>query len=258
MDFSGMVAVLHVLVRLRAPVAAMLGLLAASPAAAIVGGAENAGPLAAASLMVLSSNGGVCSAVVVAPDAVLTAAHCAAGAAEHRVHWRGDDAQPVLIAPAAKDIHPGYVANAIATRRRSIDLALLRLPKPLPARFSQAVLSGTPVGAGTALEVGGYGVLSEGDARTTGTFRTAPVTVVEPYGPSKILVWTRGRGGVGACSGDSGGPIAAGTSVVAIVAFAKGPKGRDCGDLTQGTLLSPQRAWIDATLRSWGRSARWE
>jgi hypothetical protein len=119
-------------------------------------------------------------------------------------------------------------------------------------------LSATPVAAGTALEVGGYGVLSEGDARTTGTFRTASVTVVEPYGPSKILVWARGRAGVGACSGDSGGPIAAGASVIAIIAFAKGAKGRGCGDLTQGTLLSPQRAWIDATLRSWGRSARWE
>jgi len=55
MDFSGTVEVLHVLVRLRAPVAAMLGVLAASPAASIVGGAENAGPLGAASLMVLSS-----------------------------------------------------------------------------------------------------------------------------------------------------------------------------------------------------------
>jgi hypothetical protein len=174
------------------------------------------------------------------------------------VHWRGDDGQPVLIAPAAKDIHPGYVANAIATRRRSIDLALLRLPEPLPARFGQAVLSSGPVPAGSTLEVGGYGVLSEGDARSTGTFRTAQVTVVEPYGASKILVWTRGRAGVGACSGDSGGPIAAGASVVAVVAFAKGARGRDCGDLTQGTLIAPQRAWIDSMLQSWSSSARWE
>jgi hypothetical protein len=42
------------------------------------------------------------------------------------------------------------------------------------------------------------------------------------------------------------------------VAFAKGAKGRECGDLTQGTLVAQQRAWIDATLAGWGRSARWE
>jgi hypothetical protein len=223
---------------MRAPVAAMLGLLAASPAAAIVGGAENAGPLGAASLMVLSSNGGVCSAIVVAPDAVLTAAHCAAGAAEHRVHWRGDDAQPVLIAPAAKDIHPGYVANAIATRRRSIDLALLRLPKPLPARFSQAVLSGTPVGAGTALEVGGYGFCRKAT-------RARPARSARR--PSRWWSRTpRARSSCGRAGAPASAPAAAiqagrsrrGASVVAVVAFAKGAKGRDCGDLTQGTLLS--------------------
>ena len=37
-------------------------------------------PCRAQSVMVLSSNGGVCSAVVLAPDVVLTAAHCVTGA----------------------------------------------------------------------------------------------------------------------------------------------------------------------------------
>src|SRR3954451_8901019 len=41
-------------------------LLAATPALAIVGGTENAGPLARETVMVLSSKGGVCSAVIVA------------------------------------------------------------------------------------------------------------------------------------------------------------------------------------------------
>jgi hypothetical protein len=41
--------------------------------------------------------------------------------------------------------------------------------------------------------------------------------------------------------------------VLAIVAWTSGPRGRHCGELTQGPLVAPQRAWIDATLARWGR-----
>ena len=59
--------------------------LCATNAWAIIGGADNGGPLARQTVMVLSSNGGVCSAVVLAPDAVLTAAHCVMERAAYRV-----------------------------------------------------------------------------------------------------------------------------------------------------------------------------
>jgi Trypsin len=246
--------------RISGALAALVGLLGlAGPAAAIVGGAEEAGPLAQASVMVLSSKGGVCSAVVVAPDVVLTAAHCATGADEHRVHWRGTDGQPVLIAPSARMVHPGYDARAIAARRRSIDLALVRLPEPLPDRFAAAALSAARPLPAEALAVAGYGVVREGDARSSGTFRRAAIRAVEPYGPSTILVWAEGDA-AGACQGDSGGPIvrAAAPGIAAITTWSTGPKGRACGALTQGILLGPQRAWIDRTLAGWGRAARWE
>ena len=76
-------------------------LASATKAHAIVGGAEDQGPLSRASVMVLSSKGGVCTAVVVARDAVLTAAHCVTGASEHRVHFRDENGQLVLIQPKA-------------------------------------------------------------------------------------------------------------------------------------------------------------
>ncbi|KMO43289.1 hypothetical protein VQ03_08975 [Methylobacterium tarhaniae] len=63
-------------------------LILATPAAAVVGGAEAPdAALARSSVMVLSSRGGVCTGIVLARDAVLTAAHCAAPGAEHRVHF---------------------------------------------------------------------------------------------------------------------------------------------------------------------------
>ena len=236
-----------------------LAFLASTPARAVVGGAEDAGPLARASVMVLSAHGGVCTAVVVARDAVLTAGHCAAGG-EHRVHWRGDDGAPVLVAPAAKAVHPGYDANAIAARRRSIDLALIRLPEPLPARFATATLSTAAPPAGSSLTFGGYGVARAGDGRSSGTFRAATLAAIEPHGPSRILVWARGAAGAGACQGDSGGPIAQSGSaaVFAVATWAAGDKGQGCGGISQGVLLGPQRDWIDRTLKAWGRSAAWE
>lgn len=231
--------------------------LLAAEAKAVVGGAEDQGPLARRSVMVLSSNGGVCSAVVLAKDVVLTAAHCVTGAAEHRVHFRDETGEPVLIAPAAKAVHPGYNAKAIETRKRSIDLALVRIPEALPARFERATLSPAKVAENNPVVVGGYGLSREGDAKTSGTFRTASLTAVEPYGPSRILLWAEGSGSASACQGDSGGPMASGTSVAAITSWSSPGKGRSCGGVTQGILVGPQREWIDRTLKGWNRAALW-
>lgn len=250
------------MVSVRLAAAALALGLAAGEAGAVVGGREDSGPLARSSVMVLASTGGMCSAVVVARDVVLTAAHCVAGASEHRVHWRDEAGEPVLVAPAAVAIHAGYDASAVKTRRRSIDLALVRLPQPLPARLAVATLSTGAAGAGASVTVGGWGLAQEGQARTTGTFRTVDLAVIEPYGPSRILVWLASadrRGRAGGCLGDSGGPIAmAGAAeVFALTSWATGAKGRSCGELTQGVLLGPQRGWIDEALSRWGRSAAW-
>ncbi|MBM6581377.1 S1 family peptidase [Microvirga sp. BT689] len=231
--------------------------LSASGAHAIVGGQPDEGPLSRRSVMVLSSNGGVCSAVVLAPDVVLTAAHCVTGAAEHRVHFRDETGEPVLIVPAAKAVHPGYNAKAIETRQRSIDLALVRIPEPLPARFERATLSAGKVQENSSVTVGGYGLAREGDAKSTGTFRTASLTAVEPHGPSRILLWAEGSGTASACQGDSGGPMASGPVVTAITSWSAPARGKSCGGLTQGILVGPQREWIDRILKSWNRAALW-
>ncbi len=237
-----------------------------SPVAhAIVGGREEPDALARSTLMVLGSGGNLCSAVVVAPDVVLTAAHCVTNAAEHRVHYTSQNREPVLIAPAAIAVHPGYDKGAIQGRRRSIDLALVRLPAALPASFAVVSLAAGagPPRIGQEIAVGGYGVSREGDQRSAGTFRAASLSVIEPYGPGRILLWAADPAGqartpgAGACQGDSGGPLTRAGAVVAISTWSTGPAKRSCGLLTQGVLVAPQRAWLDATLAGWSRSARW-
>ncbi|MEN3209738.1 trypsin-like serine protease [Methylorubrum populi] len=233
--------------------AALAILLGAAPAQAIVGGREGAGiPGAASAVMVLTSGGGVCSGVVVAPDAVLTAGHCVAGVGENRVHYRDTAGRPVLAEVAARLLHPAYDGDAIRGRTRSIDLALLRTRDPLPARFAPAPLSAAMPRAGQSLTLAGYGAARGNDRRSIGRYRGAALSVVEPYGPSRILVWLKAPG-AGGCQGDSGGPIHDGEAVVALAAWVKDA----CGGLTQGILLGPQRDWIDRTLSGWGVTARW-
>ncbi len=233
--------------------AALAILLGTAPAQAIVGGREGAGmPGAASAVMVLTSGGGVCSGIVVAPDAVLTAGHCVAGVGENRVHYRDETGRPVLAETAARSLHPAYDGDAIRGRTRSIDLALLRTREPLPARFVPAALSAAMPRAGQSLTLAGSGAARGGDRRSIGRYRGATLNVVEPYGPSRILVWLKAPG-AGGCQGDSGGPILEGAAVVAVAAWVKDA----CGGLTQGILLGPQRDWIDRTLSGWGASARW-
>lgn len=233
-----------------APALAAALSLASGPAGAIVGGTEAP---AGGAVMVLSSKGGVCTGVVLAPDTVLTAGHCVADAAQHRIHFRDAAGAPVLIEVAARAVHPGYDAGAAKARRRSIDLALLRTTTKLPPRFAPVTLSTVPPRAGEDLTLGGYGAAKPGDPRSTGTYRSLTLPVIEPYGPSRILVWLKGGAG-GACQGDSGGPIAGPDgSVRALAAWVGGT----CGGLTQGVRVGPQRGWIDDVLGGWDRSARW-
>jgi hypothetical protein len=250
------------LVGLRIAVAAMA--LGSLPALAVVGGREG-GPAAASTLMVLNARGGVCTGIVLSSRAILTAAHCAAGGTDLRIHWKDGGGEPVLIPPATVALHPEFDAKAITARRRSIDLALLRLSAPLPARFQPADLmdGGLPrVGSGLALA--GYGVAREGDARSTGTYRSAELVAVEPYGPGRILLWAADPSGLGkrpggsACQGDSGGPMFGESGgVIAVTSWSTGPAGKNCGLLSQGVLVAPQRAWIDRTLSQWGENATW-
>ncbi|WP_230531862.1 S1 family peptidase [Microvirga roseola] len=232
--------------------------LSATQAQAIIGGAEDQGPLARRNVMVLNSNGGVCTAVVLARDVVLTAAHCVTGAAEYRVHFRYEAGEPVLIDVTDKAVHPGYDAKAIEKRTRSIDLALVRIPTPLPGRFEEAVLSTARPAKDGRVTVGGYGLAREKEPKTMGTFRSTALTVIEPYGPSRILLWSKGSGATGACQGDSGGPMVSGDAVAAITSWSSSPtKDGKCGGLTQGILVGAQREWIDRVLKGWNRGAKW-
>lgn len=245
----------------RSPAAAaLLGVLLGclvTPASAVVGRSTEGSSLADSIVMVLTrsdGSAGFCTGVVLSPTVVMTAAHCAAPGSDLRIHYPDAGRDPVLLSVAGVARHPGYHADAVRRRERSVDLALLRLSEPLPARFAAARLaSETGASPGQAFTLSGYGVAREGDGTSSGRLRSADLVAREPL--SDLLLWARDpkRDGTGACTGDSGAPltIEGSASVVAMAVWSAGIGRRQCGDLTQALWLAPERTWIDGVLRGW-------
>ena len=225
------------------------------PARALVG-AEPDSRFADRVAMVLIRGGdkaGFCSALVLSPRVLLTAAHCLRPLRDMAVHYRDAAGAAVIIPVDAAIAHPLYRADAIQARVESIDLALIRTARPLPPPFAGAAIAdGGPLPIGARAIVSGYGAVREGDWSSGGTLRSVMLAVREPA--STVLIWAADPDGraAGACSGDSGAPVwsADGSAAIAIVAWAQAAHGRGCGGLTQGPLLAPLRGWIERTARS--------
>ncbi len=230
-----------------------LALVSATPASAVVGPSADGAAFAQETVMVLTrgpEGSGYCTGVVLSPRAILTAAHCLRPASDMLVHFRDADGAPVVIAVTAALAHPDYRPDARVRRVRSIDVGLIETSEPLPPRFHAAeIAEGPPPAPGDGVEIVGYGLQREGEAKSGGRLRALRVPVREPR--SQVLLWI-GPGG-GACSGDSGGPIYGvdGASVFATVAWTEGEHGLECGSLTQGVLLAPLRAWIESAIQRW-------
>ncbi len=214
-----------------------------TPAAAIVGRTRDTTNASIVMVLGRSAGGaGFCSGVVLSPNAVLTAAHCARSAADTRVHFKDAGGSPVLLDVTRVERHPGFTSDAVAKRARSVDLAIVVTRQTLPSSFSPASLVSASASIGAPFSIAGFGVAAEGAASTGGTLRTADVALRSPL--SNLLLWLAGDGG--ACTGDSGGPVLDRTgAVVGIIAYAEGAGGKGCGALTQAVRVAPYLDWIE-------------
>jgi secreted trypsin-like serine protease len=233
--------------------------LIATPTLAVVGGggapAEN---IARAIVTVIGSRGTFCSGALIAPNLVLSAAHCITPGTAYKLVLYDAQRQPQLLDIKRVATHPQFSAQSILAHRASADVALLQLAEPIPNSKMAAPLGvpAVPISAGNRFLVAGIGVSKRGDGKSGGTVRSASLVATDRPGNLQIRLVDPATGntraGLGACTGDSGAPVFEEQNgravIVGVVSWSTGPNNSDgCGGLTGVTPLSLYKSWITET-----------
>ncbi len=230
----------------------------AAPAGAVTGNAPPATGWAARSIvMIVDAREDLCTGTALAPDLVLTAAHCVARPVKYEVKAY-QSGQSVSVRSVA--VHPRFDMASYTASRATADLALIKLAAPLPDIVVPAALAAPRrVAAGETLTIAGFGVTVAGTARGLGVPRMAKLAVTGKPGSLQIRLFdsaTRNqRAGLGGCTGDSGAPAFDGDGplVIGVVSWSTAPQDTEgCGGLTGVTPLLNYRAWIVETARKFG------
>jgi secreted trypsin-like serine protease len=227
-------------------------LLLCVPVRSIVGGVPVADRLLARHTVLLFNRHGMCSGVVLAPDLVLTAAHCAL-----ELGKGGRIAGKPVIDVTDIAVHPQY---AHGTRSVTPDIALLKLARPLPPQLVPATLGARPVAEGENLFIVGFGKAERDEKRVSFTPRMAMLAVADRSaglltltdpGHSGLMIADRG-GKISGCNGDSGAPAFTMRGGIAAVAGILSGSNHDCGGITYIIPTVTYLGWIRDTARNWG------
>jgi secreted trypsin-like serine protease len=244
-------------------ITAGMALLLAAPAYAIVGGgAPSAEGVGRSVVTIVGSRGNFCTGALIAQRLVLTAAHCVQPGATYKIVEYGADRQPQLQDVKNVAIHPAFSMQAMTAHRATADVALLQLEaQPKEKSASALGMPQVPIVTGSRFTIAGIGVTVRGQGNTGGTVRVAGLVATGRPGSLQIRlvdpVAQGARDGLGACTGDSGGPVfedlQGGPVIVGVISWSTGPNNAaGCGGLTGVTPLTLYRDWIVQVARQWG------
>ncbi|MCG7392556.1 trypsin-like serine protease [Microvirga sp. ACRRW] len=248
--------------------------LLTSSAQAVLLGATSRDPngLRRSVVSIENSLGELCSGALIASDLVLTAAHCVTDPASYRVTAVNRAFKPQRIRVIAMATHPSFKTGTTPRTQPGVDLAILRLERPLGGEFLplDPSLAGR-IDVGDEVTIAGFGVSAES---RKGTARVLRQTNLVSLGPIEVanrvlIVVDRQRlaetSGAGACRGDSGGPILAETQdsylLYGIISWSSGAfrtrSASACGGLTAVTPIVEHLGWIRQAVRSLSADGEW-
>lgn len=234
-------------------------LAGSTPALAVIGGiaSQDARGARASTLRIETSRGELCSGAAIAPELVLTAAHCLMGGGSVSVVSLDPNFRPRRHTVLAVLPHPSFVPGTTPRTQPGADLAMLRLSAPFPADIQPVTLGGS-LWQGEVVTMAGFGLSVETNKKTARRLRETRLVNAGNYTTQntvKVAVDAEAKGetpGAGACRGDSGGPVLRGEirsrDLVGIVSWSSGPlntrERRICGGFTAITPISEHRSWI--------------
>jgi MYXO-CTERM domain-containing protein len=211
-------------------------------AAPIIGGGPDTNDVAVVAL-VQQSTGTLCSGTIIAPQVVLTAAHCVyrVDASDLQVLVGPDDSTPTqTIAVASVAAYPTY-SDEDTGLQGGVDLGVAFLATP--ANVTPATAATSPAAgdfAGAEVTLVGYGIDSTASGTGAGMRRSVSLPVDSVC--SRLL--TVGGLDADACFGDSGGAVLLGGALVAVISSGMG----DCATPSLMTRLDAHADWISAIL----------
>ena len=232
-------------------------------AQAVTGGqvAHDPNGLRRSVVQIESSRGELCSGVVIAPDLVLTAAHCVLQRAAYRVVLVDRRFRRLSIRAIAAALHPTFIAGTTPRTQPGIDLAILKLARPLGHEFTPLdPARATDIGTGEYVSLAGFGLSAEEQRNSARVLRQTRLVSLGPLQAANRVVVVADEDrlaettGAGACRGDSGGPILRGApggyQLIGIVSWSSGAlharTSTACGGLTAMTPVSEHEDWISA------------